>query len=559
MKKLLFRIAGILAALSAPLIISSVAHAASITWSGGGTLVSGAYNVSDVGNWVGGVAPTTGDILVFPMTVPAAQRHINNDLAIDTSLGGIQFTGTNADCTASPSLTISGNRLVLTGDISDSSTGCSIAFGAIDLTLGANIAVNNTGTSYMSFGPVDGTGTLTVGAFTLTFNDSSSSINYKLVGGGVVSISKDTSLFSDNSGFTGAINVLTGNSLTANGGAKSLGAASATVTVPAGAVVTLCGSASTTTIFPQKFSLAGDGINSVGALIAVKYCGSGAGGAYVPANTQMSGAVTLTANTVIQANDNLTLTGALSGSFTITSRAGSTGVLTISSTPNTSLTPSGAQQVQITTTTYSDSLPSTVLSVGQTEIAIVTGARGDTTVTGTLKGTGTVGILTIMPGAHLAPGMSPGCISSGNLTLSGTFDAELGGLTACTQYDLTNVTGTVDVTGGTLNVIRYNNMVPRLNNHFTIISNDASDAVTGTFTGLAQGASFTSDGITYTISYTGGDGNDVVLTVTAVSASLGAPNTGFVQLLKSGVALPILAMLSGFAVLGLQTITRKRK
>ena len=46
---------------------------------------------------------------------------------------------------------------------------------------------------------------------------------------------------------------------------------------------------------------------------------------------------------------------------------------------------------------------------------------------------------------------------------------------------------------------------------FTIIDNDGTDPVVGTFTGLAEGAYFTVGIDTYKISYAGGtDNNDVV-------------------------------------------------
>jgi hypothetical protein len=47
---------------------------------------------------------------------------------------------------------------------------------------------------------------------------------------------------------------------------------------------------------------------------------------------------------------------------------------------------------------------------------------------------------------------------------------------------------------------------------FVLINNDGSDAVSGTFNGLPQGAYFTVSGQTFRINYTGGTGNDVVLT-----------------------------------------------
>jgi hypothetical protein len=50
--------------------------------------------------------------------------------------------------------------------------------------------------------------------------------------------------------------------------------------------------------------------------------------------------------------------------------------------------------------------------------------------------------------------------------------------------------------------------------------------VNGTFAGLPEGALFTQGGITYSISYVGGAGNDVVLTEIDISPTLsGVPAT----------------------------------
>jgi len=46
---------------------------------------------------------------------------------------------------------------------------------------------------------------------------------------------------------------------------------------------------------------------------------------------------------------------------------------------------------------------------------------------------------------------------------------------------------------------------------FTILNNDGTDAVTGHFSGLPEGATFTGGSQTFTISYGGSDGNDVIL------------------------------------------------
>ena len=94
-----------------------------------------------------------------------------------------------------------------------------------------------------------------------------------------------------------------------------------------------------------------------------------------------------------------------------------------------------------------------------------------------------------------------------------TYEAELAGTTVCTQYDQTNVTGTVDLGGATLSTLLLNGFVGAQGNTFTIVSNDGVDAISGTFNGLAEGSTFTVGETVFRISYVGGDGNDVALTV----------------------------------------------
>lgn len=148
---------------------------------------------------------------------------------------------------------------------------------------------------------------------------------------------------------------------------------------------------------------------------------------------------------------------------------------------------------------------------------------------GIIGGTGAVGAVTVENGGKIAPGLSPGCLSTGNLTFEtgGIYDFEVGGTTACTNYDQIKVTGTVALANGTLNLLTYNNFKPSKDQTYTIIDNDASDAVTGTFKDLAEGATFTVNGYVYKISYKGGDGNDVVISVVSVPAT---PDTGFAVL-----------------------------
>jgi len=48
---------------------------------------------------------------------------------------------------------------------------------------------------------------------------------------------------------------------------------------------------------------------------------------------------------------------------------------------------------------------------------------------------------------------------------------------------------------------------------FTVINNTSATPIAGTFINLADGSTFTSNGNTYKVSYEGGTGNDLTLTV----------------------------------------------
>jgi hypothetical protein len=73
---------------------------------------------------------------------------------------------------------------------------------------------------------------------------------------------------------------------------------------------------------------------------------------------------------------------------------------------------------------------------------------------------------------ELSPGHSPGCIYfGGNVTLSAsaTLLTEIGGTTACNDYDQISVAGTLTINGATLEVVLINNFEPAFGNHFDIL------------------------------------------------------------------------------------------
>ncbi|MGV3551807.1 cadherin-like domain-containing protein [Rhizobium sp.] len=161
---------------------------------------------------------------------------------------------------------------------------------------------------------------------------------------------------------------------------------------------------------------------------------------------------------------------------------------------------------------------------------LVNGSMSNTAFTigsgATLGGSGTLGAVTVKSGGSIGPGNSPGILNTGDFSLSGTLEIEISGTTVGTQYDQIKVTGTVTL-DGVLDLSFLNGFSGATGNVFKIIDNDGSDAVSGTFSGLAEGYMLIVGQQAYTISYKGGDGNDVVLTGVASIVGGGAVSTYF--------------------------------
>jgi fibronectin-binding autotransporter adhesin len=130
---------------------------------------------------------------------------------------------------------------------------------------------------------------------------------------------------------------------------------------------------------------------------------------------------------------------------------------------------------------------------------------------GTLAGTGSVAGIT--SAGQVSPGDNgPGTLlSNGNVVLQpgGTLSVELNGTAPGSQYDVLSVHGTISL-GSTLSVA--SGFAPPTGTQFTIINNDGVDPVVGTFAGLPEGATVFAGTQAFRVTYTGGDGNDVVLT-----------------------------------------------
>ncbi len=170
----------------------------------------------------------------------------------------------------------------------------------------------------------------------------------------------------------------------------------------------------------------------------------------------------------------------------------------------------------------------------------------------TLSGNGTVGPMsvgdgTVSPGDGSDPGMlnAQGDVAfsppnSDEEDVGSTFNVVLNGAAAGTGYSQLNVNGSVDLGGGELTTAL--GFTPANGENFTIIK--STSPIVGRIDGLPEGASLTIGDSPFTISYHGGDGNDVVLTegtvvsvgpeVTGISPASG-PSTGGTVVTITGV------------------------
>jgi CSLREA domain-containing protein len=160
-----------------------------------------------------------------------------------------------------------------------------------------------------------------------------------------------------------------------------------------------------------------------------------------------------------------------------------------------------------------------------TILNLVSGANIDLT-TGSLNSDG--GNVSLNPGTNVFPNHTGVDVTTGAATLSLTSAKDLkiviNNTTLDSGYTQLNVAGLVDLNGASLWLS--GTYTPVAGDSFTIVNNDAGDALTGTFNGLAEGAvipNFLGSPLGAKITYGGGDGNDVVLTVVAPQIAVEQP------------------------------------
>lgn len=142
------------------------------------------------------------------------------------------------------------------------------------------------------------------------------------------------------------------------------------------------------------------------------------------------------------------------------------------------------------------------------------GSKVTLDVNGRLGGRGSIGDLEAFASTTVAPGASPGQLraASVNLRNLSRLELELNGPDAGNEHDQLVAAGSLSITNAQLFVTI--NDLPMPGQTYTIIDKTSPGPVVGTFMNLSEGAVLNFNGFETVLSYLGGDGNDVTLTVT---------------------------------------------
>lgn len=478
----------------------------SIAKNGGGTLVLTGLNAGllvDLALNAGSVVVGSGHALGAGAVAVSngATLQVTGATTIDNALSGNGTLKTVADSTLQnlnqrTQITLAGdnNGAAITIDATTATvvaaaTADELGQGAIVLKGGAlELGSGSFGNAITLIQDAWGASVETSDAIILT-GDISGAGNLTIQGSGT------TTLTGDNAGFTGSLQLAT-NSILVVGSDTALGANTVSLEMFAPAILRLA----------DGVEIANSVTNFEGSLELLAGSASATGGINI--------GVVGGAEVKVGANAHLTLSGVVSDQ---SSGMGFPGVpgpsYTLDKTGAGALTLSG-----VSTYTLDTQVLAGTLIVNGTLVSAVSVQSG-----AFLGGTGTIDADVTVNGT-LAAGQSPGVLHTGNLLLNSgaTFAVELGG-TVLGDYDRIDVTGTVTL-GGALSLSLVNSFNPTGSASFTIIDNDGTaDLVTGSFTGLAEGATVSTGGLNFTISYIGGDGNDVVLTFKATPPTTPPP------------------------------------
>lgn len=378
-------------------------------------------------------------------------------------------------------------KLSVLGRIANSSA--VIINGRLDTSEANNSVIKN----------LSGSGQVFIGDKALTITNANSVFSGVFEGTGPVNIASGTQILTGNTTSAVAFTTTAGATLqVGNGGV--IGSVAGNVTNYGAVVFNRTDNAVYAGVIsgPGTFSQVGSGkltltgASSTNGNVAIGtgstlQLGNGGTTGWIGGVNNFAGSIANSGSLIYNRSDNVTFAGNISGSGSV-SQAG-TGSLTLSG--NNSYTGT------------TDILSGLLIVNGSIEhsslITIHSGAK--------LGGTGKTGNIMIAAGATHTPGNYVGTQTiAGNYTNYGTLQIE--GTPSST--DSLIVTGDVDITGATLNLV----LSPAnaaswqvVNGPFTLINKQSAGAVTGQFTSITNNLLF----LDPTVNYAGGDGNDVTL------------------------------------------------
>ncbi len=256
------------------------------------------------------------------------------------------------------------------------------------------------------------------------------------------------------------------------------------------------------TISNRTLNLDGTGVAGAGALRSISGNNTWGG------NVNLAGTMQLAYVGVD--TDTLTLSGKINGGSSTLQKTGAGILIITGSGNNQASTVVGA---------------GTVYQLGQDNVPVFVNTSG------TLQGNGRSGVVNMSAGQNgtVNPGTQTSNVAV--FTTSGisaqssvgvfSFDLNTSGTVAGKANDQLAVNGTVNLSGRPVINVNLNFTPTTRGNSYTIIRNDGSDPIIGSFNSQTEGSLITvsdtsGNSVSYRISYVGGDGNDVTLTCVGV-------------------------------------------